>query len=83
METVFHNVRDLSADERSVAERLVGHSLAEEQKIVIQVVDSPEVSGEESPLPPWFNVYEGLTEEQIDTLEKAISRRLNLSRTVK
>ena len=39
METVVRNVRDLQGNERSAAEGLVGHSLRENQKLVIQVVN--------------------------------------------
>lgn len=87
MEIVVHKVRELTGTQRSVAEELVGHALAEEQRLVIQVVDSngPSLNEgnppDELPLPERFNVYEGLTDEQIVTLEYAISRRLDLTRS--
>jgi hypothetical protein len=39
METVVHNIRDLSGNERSAAEKLVGHALRENQQLVIQVLN--------------------------------------------
>lgn len=80
METITHNVRDLAATERSTVERLVGHSLRENQQLIIQVVsidltptDSPNGSqGDE--LPDWCKVHEGLTDEQIANIEKSIVR---------
>jgi hypothetical protein len=86
METVVRNVRDLSCNERSTAEQLVGHALQENQQLVIQVIEAetkatlPAAASEGEQLPDWCNVYEGLTEERIAALEQAISRRLDLTR---
>ena len=86
METVVHNVRDLRRNDRSAAEQLVGHSLRENQKLVIQVV-SVELPAErhgngttEGKLPEWCNVYAGLSDEEIADLEKTILTRADLSR---
>ena len=64
----------------------MGHSLAENQQLVIQIVnqDAPAVeaaspAGDE--LPEWCNVYAGLSDGEIATLEQAISRRLDLTRS--
>ncbi|MFN0021821.1 MAG: hypothetical protein ACKVP0_26545 [Pirellulaceae bacterium] len=84
METIVHNFGALNDAGRSAAETLVGHALGENQQLVIQVVnlDAP-LADAFSPdqLPEWCNVYAGLNDEQIATLEKAISRRLDLTRT--
>jgi hypothetical protein len=86
METAVHNVRDLNGSDRSAVERLVGHELRENQQLVIQVVNLEVPAGEDGAatsggqLPDWCNVYEGLTDEQIADLERAISRRLDLTR---
>ncbi|MBI1904086.1 MAG: hypothetical protein HYS13_23540 [Planctomycetia bacterium] len=86
METVVHNVRDLNGAERSVAERLVGHALGEDQQLVIQVLGAEGkqadngTGAEGASLPDWCNVYAGLTDQEIDKLERAISRRLDLTR---
>lgn len=87
METIVHNFGALNDAGRSAAETLVGHALGENQQLVIQVVnlDAPladDVSNAlPDQLPEWCNVYAGLNDEQIATLEKAISRRLDLTRT--
>jgi hypothetical protein len=89
METVSHNVSDLAGSDRTAAERLVGHPLSDEQRIVIQVENPPIVAQESNvdsdsdKLPEWCNVYEGLTDDQIRDLERAISRRLDLTRQSK
>lgn len=89
MATFIHNVRDLNSNERSAVEQLVGHALRENQQLVIQVVslevgtEEPVTGTGEDRLPDWCNVYEGLTDDQIAELEKAISRRLDLTRPTK
>jgi hypothetical protein len=87
METITHNVSDLPGSDRTAAERLVGHPLGDDQRIVIQVENrgavALESNVESEELPNWCNVYEGLTDEQIGELEKAISRRLDLTRQSK
>jgi hypothetical protein len=60
-------------------QRLVGHQLRKGQKLVIQVitvtVDQPtapqSVAGE---LPVWCRVYEGLSDAEIDDLDRSIVR---------
>jgi hypothetical protein len=80
METVVHNIRDLKGNKRSAAEELVGHSLRENQQLVIQVITLGQVSGPcgktkpEGNLPEWCNVYEGLTDAEIAEIEKSIVR---------
>jgi hypothetical protein len=86
METVVHNIRELVGSQRSAVEQLVGHALNEDQQIVIQVVNLDSKKNEDAPLddqgelPSWFNVYEGLSDKEIDALEQAISHRLDLTR---
>ena len=85
METVTRDVRELGALERSAAEQLVGHSLSDQHRLVIQVIgispgaDPLQAVADE--LPSWCNVYEGLTDDQVAEIEKSIVR-CNLSRPV-
>ena len=79
METVVRNVRDLDQTDRSALERVVGHQLRESQQLVIQVMS---VTVEErvaalpvgDELPAWCDVYEGLSDAEIDELDRAIIR---------
>jgi hypothetical protein len=86
METVIHNVGEMSASGRSAAETLVGHALAANQRLVIQVVEAagpvnhPPLPVGDEKLPGWCDIYAGLSDEQIQTLEEAVSRRLDLTR---
>jgi hypothetical protein len=76
METIVHNICDLSGDKRAAAEQLVGHRLGEDQQLVIQIVTAgaPCAAASEGKLPDWCNVYEGLTEAEIDQIERSIMR---------
>ena len=87
METIIHNFGSLNEIGRTAAETLVGHSLAENQQLVIQIVNLDAQSVEDASttvpdqLPQWCNVYAGLSDDEIATLEQAISRRLDLTRS--
>ena len=79
METIVHNVQDLDDTARLALERLVGHSLHANQQVVIQLSGVPTAadSKTQSPvpqLPEWCNVYEGLSDAEIDELDRAIVR---------
>jgi len=79
METLVRNVRDLDPSDRSALERLVGHQLRESQRLVIQVlgvaVEEPAVAQTAGDgLPAWCDVYEGLSDKEIDELDAAIVR---------
>lgn len=87
METVVHNVRDLEATDRSAVERLVGHSVQQNQRLVIQVTDidvsvAPEAQPHQrqSGVPDWWNIYEGLSDDEIEKLDHAIRQRADLTR---
>lgn len=78
METVVRNVRDLSQPDRSALERVVGRSLAESQQVVVNVLELPDPK---AGVPDWWNIYEGLSDEEIDRLDAAIRERADLTRT--
>ena len=86
METVIRHVRDLGASERSALEQLVGHTLHENQQLVIQVMTfnvpaagAPRPAG--ATLPDWCKVFEGLTDEEIAAVESVALQRANLTRS--
>jgi hypothetical protein len=79
METLVRNVRDLDESDRSALERVLGHQLRESQRLVIQVMSVPlgqpaatRLAGDE--LPAWCDMYEGLSESEIDNLDASIVR---------
>ena len=84
METIIRQVRDMDTSERSTLEQLVGHSLRENQQLIIQVITlsapgkQPVIPA--TTLPDWCNVYEGLTDEQIAGVEQVALQRAALTR---
>jgi hypothetical protein len=80
MEVITRYVRDLTEDDRSALERVVGHALDETEQVTIQVMGPAGTtstngkSAADDRLPPWCNVYEDLTAEQIDDLDRSIGR---------
>ncbi len=91
MDAITRNVRDIDQADRDALEHVIGQSLREDQQIVITVrIASPpqsqsnETSGvpADEHVPAWWNVYEGLSDEEIDRLDQAIRERANLTRHV-
>lgn len=85
METIIRHVRDLDASERSALEQLVGHSLHENQQLVIQVmtlsIPGRQPAASATTLPDWCNVYQGLTEDEIAGVERVALERADLTRS--
>jgi hypothetical protein len=89
METITRNVRDLGTADRLVLEQVLGQPLAENQQIVVNVVNlealaPPSGLGSAVPvedIPAWWKVYEGLNDAEVDRLDQAIRNRANLTRT--
>jgi hypothetical protein len=87
METVVRNVGDLNPGDRLAMERVIGQPLGETQRLVIQVVPLESAMPHLQPgdelhdLPEWTDVYNGLTDKEIDDLDAAIRERSNLSRS--
>ncbi len=88
MENIVRDVRDIDNTDRRALEHVVGKALRDNQRLVIQIVSldlqetppadpSPVGAGK---LPAWCNVYEGLTDAEIDELEKTVLRRADLTR---
>ena len=87
METITRQVGELRDNERSAAELLVGHRLRGNERLILQVWDldvlQPAVQDSRSAqtLPDWCNVYEGLTDEEVEKIDQSITR-CNLTRSV-
>ena len=86
METISRNVRDIETADRRVLEHVFGTPLDENQRVIINVVNihvtpAATVSATEAELPEWCDVYAGLSEEEVDLLDQATKRRLDLSRS--
>ena len=88
MEKITRHVQDLGSEEKRVYESVLGHALHANQQIILHVI-TPQETAEETPttqqppgtLPDWCNVYDGLSDEEIDEMEKVILDRSNWSRS--
>jgi len=80
METITRQVGELLPNERSAAELLLGHRLRGNERIVLQVLDLDVVKPPEEDtqpgetLPAWCNVYEDMTDLEIEKMHQSIVR---------
>ena len=87
MESIVRNVRDIDTGDRHAIEHVVGQTLRDNQKLIIQLAEI-EIPAEE-PLvdsrPPqtledWTSVYEGLSDDEIEAIDKTAKTRADLTR---
>ena len=93
METVIRNVKDIGTADRQALEHVIGQRLTENQQIVINVLnlDVARPSQPSDPLPapraeevpPWWRIYDGLDDVEVDRLDQAIRQRANLTLATK
>ncbi len=84
METIIRNVGDIDARDREALEHVLGQQLRENQQLVIGIVNlplNPDASAglssgaaTASGLPEWCNVFEGLSDQQLDEIDNSILR---------
>ena len=89
MESIVRNVRDIAKDDRHAIEHVVGRTLNNDQRLVIQIItadktfaESQAVAAPPSALPLWCHVYDGLSNEEIADVERIALNRADLTRTV-
>ncbi len=86
MESIIRQVRELESDERRVYEAALGQKLQENQQVILQVItlrtgQTALPAGDEQAkhppgqLPDYCNVYDGMSDEEIEELEKLILDR--------
>jgi hypothetical protein len=86
MESITRNVSDIPAGDLQALEHLIGAPLRPSQQVIVQVIEKESDRNKtpseapEPKLPEWFNVYEGLSDAEIDELDAAIQQRLDLTR---
>jgi hypothetical protein len=86
MHSIERNVRDIDSGDRHALEHIVGTPLNDSQRLIIQII-SPDLSElavtpvvSEGELPPWCNVYAGLSDDEIAEIEKIALTRADLTR---
>jgi hypothetical protein len=87
MESIICNVRDIDAGDRHAIEHVVGRQLRDNQRLIIQLaeIDFP---AEESitdarpqqTLEDWTGVYAGLTDAEVEEIDKIVKSRANMTR---
>jgi hypothetical protein len=84
MDSIIRNVREIDSRERQALEHVLGQPLMEDQRVIIQVETFPaQLKADETPateLPAWCDVYAGLTDEEIDEIEKIALSRADMTR---
>ena len=77
MESIVRNVRDIEAGDRHAIEHVVGQTLSDNQRLIIQLAEieipappSANDSHSTQTLPDWCQVYAGLSDDEIIEIEK-------------
>ena len=81
------NVTNLDAEHRRAFEDVIGTPLDQNQRLIIRVAEiasPPRAASEPSAqtLREWIEVYKGLTDEQIEAINRDINTRADLSRNL-
>jgi hypothetical protein len=88
MEHIVRNVRDINGEDRHALEHVVGQALRDNQRLIIQIAEvdlageTPANSQQPQTLADWTKVYEGLSDEQVENIDKIIKTRANLTRNL-
>jgi len=87
MESIIRDVTALDETHRRALEDVIGHQLQANQRLIISVTEiqipvSAEAPGERraQTVDDWARVYEGLSEEEVDAIDRIAKSRANLSR---
>jgi hypothetical protein len=76
------DVATLDLPHRRALEEVIGRGLSDDQQLLISIVETS-TSGADLPaqsLEDWTRVYDGLTDEQIDAIDRIANTRANLTR---
>ena len=91
MESLTRKVGDIDVSDRRALEHMLGHSLPENPRLVIQIINPETETNKEAEsgdqvalgtaqLPDWCDVYTGLSDADIQGIEETILDRTNLAR---
>ena len=78
------NVATLDEPHRRAMEDVIGHELVENQQLIISVIDlAVPIEGStkaQQSLADWTGVYDGLSDVEIEAIDKVVKTRANLTR---
>jgi hypothetical protein len=80
------DVATLDASHRRALEEVIGRALQSSQRLIISVIDVA-VPSSSSPRPTqtledWTEVYDGLSDDEIEAVDKVAKTRANLARNL-
>jgi len=88
MESITKNVSDISLTDKLALEHVIGRQLAENQQVVIQIFSrdlrsepAATETGSAHGLPNWCDVYAGLTDGEVEAVERTVLQRANLTQS--
>lgn len=97
METISRNISELSPDQRAAAEKLIGRSLVNFEKVIVRVLEegsdivirissgprdgTPHPGASKWDIPTCFNVLTGLSDAERKEFDAVVSEPVRLSRT--
>ena len=80
------DVATLDAPHRRALEEVIGRELAVSQRLIMSVIDVAEPAGSAlrpaQTLDDWTNVYDELSDEEIEAVDKVAKTRANLTRNL-
>ncbi len=91
MESIVRNVnvRDIDAGDRDALEHVVGQALRDNHRLIIQIaevdmaVESPSANGRQpQTLADWTKVFDGLSDDEVETIDRVMKSRANLTRNL-
>ena len=86
MEEVIRNVAEIDDADRRALEHLIGKNLAQHQQVIISVIEVavPQALDPrpQQSLEDWTHVYDGLSDEEIEAVDKIAKTRANLTRNL-
>ena len=77
------DVASLNATHRQAIEDMIGVQLRANQRLTIEIGEAPAKESEESRPPTladWESLYDGLTDEQIELIDRIINTRATFTR---
>ena len=80
------DVATLDPQHRRALEEVIGHQLAANQRLIISVTELNVALGDGTQpaqsLDDWTRIYDGLTDEQIEAVDKVAKTRTDLTRNL-
>jgi hypothetical protein len=85
MEAIIRDVTALDETHRRALEDVIGQQLQANQRLIIKVTEidlsvEADSGGQRQSVDDWARVYEGLSDEQVEKIDRIANSRANLSR---